>query len=402
MSRFLKTVVGIAAVALACAGTALAAAPQTTSPPTITGDPIVGKTLTAGNGGWRNSPTAFKYQWMRCDAKGNSCGSISGASGKKYTLVSGDVGHTILVLVTASNGDGSQTANSKTTDVITPAIAPKSATAPSITGKAVVGAQLVADVGTYSGGAVTRYLFQWRRCDSTGGNCTDIPNATKQTYTIASADQGKTLRISVTARNDYGSTTNESKATGVVQSNITPVTTTITASRTETICCQTIKLSGTASSKKAGEPIVILAQAYDQDVADVVAKVTTDAAGNWTATVTPNIQTTYMAQTITNKSAQIVARVHPRMGFGISGNNFSAKITGRDTFAGAVAYFQVLGTSGWKTRAVIVVNQFSVAKFHVALKRGRTYTVRIYLPQRQAGPGYLNAVSHVRRVGGAA
>src|SRR6185436_7786258 len=110
----------------------------------------------------------------------------------------------ILVLVTASNGDGSQTANSKTTDVITPAIAPKSATAPSITGKAVVGAQLVADVGTYSGGAVTRYLFQWRRCDSTGGNCTDIPNATKQTYTIASADQGKTLRISVTARNDYG------------------------------------------------------------------------------------------------------------------------------------------------------------------------------------------------------
>ena len=90
------------------------------------------------------------------------------------------------------------------------------------------------------------------------------------------------------------------------------------------------------------------------------------------------------------------------MGFGISGNNFSAKITGRGTFAGAVAYFQVMQGSGWVTKAVIVVNQFSVAKFHVALKRGHTYTVRIYLPQRQAGPGYLDAVSHVRRVGGTA
>ena len=170
----------------------------------------------------------------------------------------------MLALVTASNSDGSQTANSHPTDVVTPAVAPKSATAPSITGKPVVGAQLVADVGTYTGGAVQTYKFQWRRCDSSGGSCTDITGATKQTYIVTSTDEGKTLRVSVTAKNDYGSTTNESKATGVVQSNIPPVTTTIAASKTTTICCQTVKLTGHVSSNKAGEPITILATAFDR------------------------------------------------------------------------------------------------------------------------------------------
>jgi hypothetical protein len=403
MGRFLKTVAGTAAAALACAGTALGAAPESKSAPTISGTPIVGKTLTASTGLWRNSPTSFKYQWMRCDAKGNNCASIAGATEKEYDLVEKDVGHTMLVLVTASNSDGSQTANSHPTAVVTKAVAPSSKTAPSITGKPVVGAQLVADVGTYGGGAVEKYLFQWRRCDSAGGNCSDISGATKQTYIVTGADVGKTLRVSVTARNDYGSTTNESKASAVVQSNIVAVTTTIAASKATTICCQKITLSGHVSSNKAGEPITILAQEFDETVTDVVARTTTDASGNWSARVTPLIRTTYAAQTSTNKSAVIVANVHPRMGFGISGNNFSAKITGRGTFAGAIALFQVLSPAGqWQTKAIIVVNQFSVAKFHVALKRGRTYTVRIYLPQRQAGPGYLDGVSHVRRVGGTA
>src|SRR4051794_27253188 len=140
MSRFLTLVASIAAVALACATSALAAAPQTTSAPVIKGTPIVGKTLKTTNGTWKHSPTTFKYQWMRCDSKGNNCASISGETDQTYTLTSSDVGHTILALVTASNSDGSQTANSHPTDVVTPAVAPKSATAPSITGKPVIGA----------------------------------------------------------------------------------------------------------------------------------------------------------------------------------------------------------------------------------------------------------------------
>ena len=397
------SVATFAAIALAVSGPAAAAAPVTTSPPTIDGTPIIGKTLTAGNGLWRNSPTSFTYQWMRCDAKGNNCNKISGAVDKTYVLGDKDVGDTILVLVTAKNSDGSQTANSHPTDVVTRAIAPKSETPPTISGKPVTGAQLVADPGTYSGGAVAKYLFQWRSCDKSGGGCTDVSGATGQTYGVRNGDLGHTLRVQVTAKNDYGSTVNESKATAVVAAPTVPaVTTTVTISRSTTICCQTVRLTGRVSSNKAGEPVTIIARQFDEPCDNVLGKTTSDAAGNWTALVTPRIQTTYTAQTSTSKSTPIVVKVHPRVGFGIRGNTFSAKITGRDTFAGAIAFFQVLTGSGWKTREVIVVNTFSVARFTVPLKRGRSYTVRIYLPQRQAGPGYLDGVSHVRRVGGTA
>src|SRR3954464_13306585 len=103
MSKFLMTVAAFATVALVGATSALAAAPQTTSPPVIKGTPIVGKTLTTSTGAWKNGPTAYKYQWMRCDAKGNNCASIATATDKTYTLTDSDVGHTLLALVTASN-----------------------------------------------------------------------------------------------------------------------------------------------------------------------------------------------------------------------------------------------------------------------------------------------------------
>ncbi len=113
------------------------------------------------------------------------------------------------------------------------------------------------------------------------------------------------------------------------------------------------------------------------------------------------IQTDYTAQTSTSTSQAATITVHPRVGFGVNGRTFSAKVTARDSFAGSVAWFQMQTANGsWHRIALVVINQFSVAKFHVALKKGHTYTLRIYLPQQQAGPGYLNGTSHTRRVAG--
>ena len=55
MNTFLRTVGAFLAIAVVCAGSASAAAPVTTLPPTIEGAPIVGKTLTTTNGLWRNA-----------------------------------------------------------------------------------------------------------------------------------------------------------------------------------------------------------------------------------------------------------------------------------------------------------------------------------------------------------
>jgi hypothetical protein len=203
------------------------------------------------------------------------------------------------------------------------------------------------------------------------------------------------------ASNPFGRTSTDSAATDAIAVPVTRVTTTLNASAPTTICCQVVHLSGTALPAAAGETITILARQYGALASYPVATATTDASGNWAAAVTPMVATTYMAQTTTSASSALTLNVHPRVGFGVNGNDFSAKITGRDSFAGKVALFQTLSPSGsWHSLALVVINPASVARFHVELRRGHTFVVRIYLPYAQAGPGYLAGTSHTRRVGG--
>jgi hypothetical protein len=84
--------------------------PANTSPPTITGTPAVGQTLTCQPGTWTNSPT-FAFQWLRDGAP------IAGADDQTYALVPADGGHAITCRVTATNAGGSASANSNTVNV---------------------------------------------------------------------------------------------------------------------------------------------------------------------------------------------------------------------------------------------------------------------------------------------
>jgi hypothetical protein len=99
--------------------------PSEQSPPTISGTPQQGQTLTANPGTWSGTqPISFSYQWRRCDAVGGDCASISGATGRLYDLHAQDVGHTLRVHVTAKNSAGTASDTSAPTAVVTQA-APK-------------------------------------------------------------------------------------------------------------------------------------------------------------------------------------------------------------------------------------------------------------------------------------
>src|SRR5207244_980195 len=57
---------------------------------------------------------------------------------------------------------------------------------------------------------------RWRRCDETGGDCGDTTTTT-QTYKLASADVGHTLRVVVTATNSAGAGSAISDPTAMIQ-----------------------------------------------------------------------------------------------------------------------------------------------------------------------------------------
>jgi opacity protein-like surface antigen len=96
-----------ALVVVAAASAAQQVAPVNVEPPTITGTARVGEALTAQNGTWENSPTEFRYRWLRCNRGGNSCALLA-ADGKTYTVGQADVGSTLRVRVAAVNVDGSR------------------------------------------------------------------------------------------------------------------------------------------------------------------------------------------------------------------------------------------------------------------------------------------------------
>jgi len=103
-----------------------------TSPPAIFGPDVQAQVLSASNGGWDNSPTAFAYQWLQCDATGNGCSSIAGAMASSYIPTDADVGHALRVKVTATNSGDSTSVTSGPTVAIVGLTPPTTTTPPPV------------------------------------------------------------------------------------------------------------------------------------------------------------------------------------------------------------------------------------------------------------------------------
>jgi hypothetical protein len=213
--RRLAAALGLAAGALALGavfgqpgnGRAAAdAAPANTATPTVTGTPQEGQTLRATPGTWSGSPTSYAYAWSRCDKNGDTCKAVSGATDDAYQLGGGDVDHTLRVTVTAKNSDGSTSATSAPSAVVSSAAAPTNTGAPTISGTVAIGQKLTASKGSWSNNP-NSFAYAWSRCDENGNSCSTIGGATDDNYTLKQVDAGTTLRVSVTASNAAGSTT---------------------------------------------------------------------------------------------------------------------------------------------------------------------------------------------------
>ncbi|WP_434172909.1 carboxypeptidase regulatory-like domain-containing protein [Clavibacter michiganensis] len=196
------------------ASAAVVAAPVTTPStfttvptPTLSGTAQVGATLTASAGTWAPVPTTLAYRWWSNGV------AISGAIGSTYVPVAAELGKRITVTVTGSrSGYTTAAKTSAASAAVVAAPAAKAfaiASAPTVTGSASVGGVLTAATGSWS--PAPAFTYQW-----TVGT-TAITGATGSTYTVGTADLGKTITVTVTAKaTGYTTTTRTSAATTAV------------------------------------------------------------------------------------------------------------------------------------------------------------------------------------------
>ncbi len=177
-----------------------------------------GQALSATAGGWLGvPPISYGYQWERCGVLGGECVAISGATGSTYTPVAADVGHTLVVQVTATGADGGESgsATSMATGEVLPAV-PVNTVAPSLSSSTPAeGVLESASTGSWAT-PPTGYGYQWERCEEGGVECVAIEGATEATYVPGLADVGHALRVAVTASSPGGAATADSPASAAV------------------------------------------------------------------------------------------------------------------------------------------------------------------------------------------
>src|SRR5205085_1681982 len=155
--------------------------------------PQAGDALTCSPGLWEGAPPpVFAYRWLRD-------GTTTVGFGYSYSVVSADRGHSLACAVSASNAEGTATAQSASLYV--PGSPPQLSTPPSIVGTPAVTEMLTCSPGTWTGAPAPKFGYQWFV------NGVEIPSATSSTYTVASADRGLPLSCRVTASNSEGTQT---------------------------------------------------------------------------------------------------------------------------------------------------------------------------------------------------
>lgn len=237
--------------------------PANTVPPSISGTPTVGQTLTCNTGTWTGQATiTYDFVWRR--------GPTSVGTSATYVPVAADVGTSLVCTVVATNGLGTAAASSTPVTVTVASTAkPANTDLPTTTGSGVVGTALTCTTGTWTGTGIT-YSYAWTR------NGVAIPDTASESYIVLSEDVSDTLACIVTAANGNGSTAATSATrtiagpSGHAPVNAVPPTVSGTALTGQTLTCD----PGTWT----GDPTITYVAVWQRNGAAI--------AGGWTHTVT--------------------------------------------------------------------------------------------------------------------
>jgi hypothetical protein len=150
------------------------------------------------------APLSVSYQWQRCYL---SCEPIAGAVEASYTATTADAAHVLRVRITASNEVGESWSWSEPTGFVASvkvAGKPEASLPPRVAGLPRVTEELHGSEGEWAGATPITTEVTWERCDGSGVECEEIPEATEPSYLVSVADEGYRLRIREAATNGSG------------------------------------------------------------------------------------------------------------------------------------------------------------------------------------------------------
>ena len=167
----------------------------------------------SSNGG--SDITGYKVQWKEAASSWDTAADVSEATvtGTSHTItrLTGGVEYAVRVMATNDAGDGPASTEAKGTPaggVSEQVVEPENSAPtglPTISGTAQVGETLTAstsNIADEDGLDGVSYGYRWVRNDGTDD--ADIAGGTSSTYTLADADEGKTVRVRVTFTDDAG------------------------------------------------------------------------------------------------------------------------------------------------------------------------------------------------------
>ncbi len=170
--------------------------------------PQVGQTLSITKlDSWTPAPDGFVYQWYRGST------AIEGATSETYQVTVADKSAKLKVSVTGSKADYAPVAKTSSATSAVAAGVFSVKPVPTIAGGATVGQTVTVDEGVWTPTPDT-FTYQWYRSGST------ISGATARSYSIVSADAGKSLTVKVTAAKAGLTSASATSAAVAVQESI--------------------------------------------------------------------------------------------------------------------------------------------------------------------------------------
>lgn len=172
----------------------------------------------------------------------------------------------------------------------------------------------------------------------------------------------------------------------------------VASTRSTVILGDAVTLSGTVSSKQAGENVTILAQPVGQPASST--QVPTTSGGAWSLQVQPQANTTYRAEFDGASSSAATVAIRPRITLEKVGRDrFLAVVIAARSMAGkTVELTRWTRGAGWVTigqqqlQSIARTNTTVVATFSSGVRLGTK--LRVFMRASQTSPDYLDGHSN--------